>query len=104
MTEASRSLRTFSVLVGDLPGVLNRVASLFRRRCDNIDSLTVGRTQQPGISRMTIVAEADERAVAARAGDESGQAAERRSEDWTPPPPPPRPQAPDFTLPSKSEL
>lgn len=39
----------------DQPGVLNRVASLFRRRSFNIESLTVGHTDQPGISRMTIV-------------------------------------------------
>jgi acetolactate synthase-1/3 small subunit len=41
--------------VQDQPGVLNRVASLFRRRMFNIESLTVGHTDQPGISRMTIV-------------------------------------------------
>jgi acetolactate synthase-1/3 small subunit len=56
-----RQLRTFVVLVEDLPGVLNRVASLFRRRAFNIVSLTVGRTHEPGVSRMTIVVEADER-------------------------------------------
>ena len=42
-------------LMQDHPGVLNRVASLFRRRMFNIESLTVGHTDQPGISRMTIV-------------------------------------------------
>src|SRR5687767_14807431 len=42
-------------LVEDKPGVLNRVASLFRRRAFNIESLTVGRTDVPGISRMTMV-------------------------------------------------
>jgi len=46
--------------VEDLPGVLNRVASLFRRRNFNIESLTVGHTEQPGVSRMTIVVEADD--------------------------------------------
>jgi acetolactate synthase-1/3 small subunit len=46
--------------VEDKPGVLNRVASLFRRRNFNIESLTVGHTEQPGVSRMTIVVEADE--------------------------------------------
>jgi len=46
--------------VEDLPGVLNRVASLFRRRGFNIESLTVGHTDQPGVSRMTIVVETDE--------------------------------------------
>jgi acetolactate synthase-1/3 small subunit len=39
----------------DKPGVLNRVASLFRRRNFNIESLTVGHSEAPGISRMTIV-------------------------------------------------
>ena len=47
--------RTLVALVEDKPGVLNRVASLFRRRAFNIESLTVGHTEQPGVSRMTIV-------------------------------------------------
>ncbi len=51
--------RTFIALVEDKPGVLNRVASLFRRRGFNIESLTVGQTDQPGVSRMTIVTTAD---------------------------------------------
>jgi len=51
---------TFAVLVEDKPGVLNRVASLFRRRNFNIESLTVGHTEMPGISRMTIVVDGDE--------------------------------------------
>lgn len=42
-------------LVENKPGVLNRVASLFRRRSYNVDSLTVGRTHRPHVSRMTIV-------------------------------------------------
>lgn len=46
---------TLIALVEDKPGVLNRVASLFRRRAFNIESLTVGHTEEPGISRMTIV-------------------------------------------------
>ena len=52
--------RTFAVFVEDKPGVLNRVASLYRRRNYNIDSLNVGATQEPGVSRMTIVCDADE--------------------------------------------
>lgn len=52
--------RTFVVHVEDKPGVLNRVASLFRRRAFNIDSLTVGRTEAPGVSRMTIVVDTDD--------------------------------------------
>ena len=42
-------------MVEDKPGVLNRIASLFRRRNFNIASLNVGRTERSGISRMTIV-------------------------------------------------
>jgi len=52
--------RTFVVYVEDKPGVLNRVASLFRRRNFNIDSLNVGQTNEPGVSRMTVVCEADD--------------------------------------------
>lgn len=51
--------RTLIALVEDKPGVLNRVASLFRRRAFNIESLTVGHTEHPGISRMTIVVDSD---------------------------------------------
>lgn len=50
---------TLIALMEDKPGVLNRVASLFRRRNFNIESLTVGHSETPGISRMTIVVEAD---------------------------------------------
>ena len=50
---------TFVVYVEDKPGVLNRVASLFRRRAFNIESLTVGHTDTPGVSRMTIVVGTD---------------------------------------------
>src|SRR5512134_1658243 len=46
---------TFIALVENKPGVLNRVASLFRRRNFNIESLAVGRTDNPDVSRMTIV-------------------------------------------------
>lgn len=53
-------LHTFAVYVDNKPGVLNRVASLFRRRAFNIESLTVGHTEQPGISRMTVVVDTDE--------------------------------------------
>jgi acetolactate synthase I/III small subunit len=53
-------LRTFVAYVEDRPGVLNRIASLFRRRNYNIVSLNVGRTHEPGISRMTFRVEADD--------------------------------------------
>lgn len=46
---------TLIVMVEDHPGVLNRVVSLLRRRSFNIDSITVGHSEQPGVSRMTIV-------------------------------------------------
>ena len=52
-------LHTFAVYVEDQPGVLNRVSSLFRRRGFNIHSLSVGTTETPGVSRMTIVVRAD---------------------------------------------
>ena len=51
---------TFAVYVEDKPGVLNRVASLFRRRGFNIESLAVGHTEKEGVSRMTIVMQADD--------------------------------------------
>jgi acetolactate synthase I/III small subunit len=54
----------FVVDVEDEPGVLTRVSSLFRRRAFNIVSLTVGVTERPGVSRMTIVVDAPD--VAAR--------------------------------------
>ncbi len=53
-------VHTFAVYVEDKPGALNRVASLFRRRAFNIESLTVGRTEHPGVSRMTVVVDTDE--------------------------------------------
>ncbi len=56
-------LHTFVAYVEDKPGVLTRVASLFRRLNININSLTVGRSERPGLSRMTIVADADESAA-----------------------------------------
>ncbi len=51
---------TLIAYVEDVPGVLNRISSLFRRRNFNIDSLTVGRTEQPGVSRLTVVVDATE--------------------------------------------
>lgn len=46
---------TLVVQVENHPGVLNRVVSLMRRRSFNIESITVGHSEQPGVSRMTIV-------------------------------------------------
>jgi acetolactate synthase I/III small subunit len=51
-------LHTFVSYVEDRPGVLTRVASLFRRLNLNIISLTVGRSERPGLSRLTLVCEA----------------------------------------------
>ena len=50
---------TLVALMEDKPGVLNRISSLFRRRNFNIESLTVGHSETPGLSRMTIVTEGD---------------------------------------------
>ena len=55
----SNTKHTLVALVEDKPGVLNRVASLFRRRGFNIQSLAVGRSEQPGLSRMTIIVGGD---------------------------------------------
>ncbi|MGP8188145.1 MAG: acetolactate synthase small subunit [Terracidiphilus sp.] len=55
-------LHTFVAYVEDLPGVLTRVASLFRRLNINISSLTVGRSERQGLSRITLVCEASEQA------------------------------------------
>ena len=52
-------MHTFTVYVEDRPGVLNRVASLFRRRNFNIISLAVGHSETPGVSRMTVVVQTD---------------------------------------------
>ena len=51
---------TLSVLVENKPGVLTRVTSLFARRGFNIDSLAVGTTEDPTLSRMTIVVSAED--------------------------------------------
>ncbi|MEV6690564.1 acetolactate synthase small subunit [Micromonospora sp. NPDC051196] len=53
------TMHTLSVLVENKPGVLARVAGLFSRRGFNIDSLAVGETENPDVSRITIVVNAD---------------------------------------------
>jgi len=55
--------RTVVALMEDRPGVLNRVVSVLRRRSFNIDSLTVGHTDQPGISRMTIAVDGNDEVI-----------------------------------------
>lgn len=59
----SDTKHTLVALVEDKPGVLNRVASLFRRRAFNIQSLAVGHSEQPGLSRMTVVVNGDSAVV-----------------------------------------
>ncbi|ASU78076.1 acetolactate synthase small subunit [Actinopolyspora erythraea] len=54
------SRHTLSVLVENVPGVLSRVSGLFSRRSFNIESLAVGPTEHPEISRMTIVVSVEE--------------------------------------------
>ena len=54
------TIHTLSVLVENKPGVLARIAGLFSRRGFNIDSLAVGPTEHPEVSRMTIVVQVEE--------------------------------------------
>jgi acetolactate synthase I/III small subunit len=54
------SKHTLSVLVEDRPGVLARISGLFARRGFNIDSLAVGPTEHPDISRMTVVVDVED--------------------------------------------
>ncbi len=60
MSPSAVKTHTIIAHVEDKPGVLNRIASLFRRRGFNIASLTVGRTAELGVSRMTLVIDADD--------------------------------------------
>jgi acetolactate synthase-1/3 small subunit len=60
MSNSENTKHTLSVLVENKPGVLARIAGLFSRRGYNIDSLAVGPTEHPEISRMTIVVNAEE--------------------------------------------
>ena len=59
MSEEERMKHTLVALMEDKPGVLSRVSSLFRRRNYNIESLAVGHSETPGISRMTVVVQGD---------------------------------------------
>ncbi|MFD0676254.1 MULTISPECIES: acetolactate synthase small subunit [unclassified Paenibacillus] len=54
---------TMAILVNDQPGVLQRVSGLFGRRGFNIDSITVGGSEEAGLSRMIIVTTGDERTI-----------------------------------------
>ena len=73
------SKHTLSVLVENTPGILARIAALFSRRGFNIDSLAVGVTEHPDISRITIVVNVED--LPAGAGDQAAQQAGQRSED-----------------------
>lgn len=55
--------RILSILVDNTSGVLSRIAGLFSRRGYNIDSLTVGETQNPAFSRMTVVVRGDDQVL-----------------------------------------
>lgn len=59
----SRPLYILSALVEDKPGVLFRVTNLFRARNFNIESITVGSTEQADLSRMTITTKSDEKTL-----------------------------------------
>jgi acetolactate synthase-1/3 small subunit len=54
---------TIAILVNDYPGVLTRVANLFGQRGFNIDSITVGGTEEPGLSRMIITTGGDDHKI-----------------------------------------
>ena len=60
LAPATGTKHTLSVLVENKPGVLTRIAGLFSRRGYNIESLAVGPTEHPEVSRMTIVVNAEE--------------------------------------------
>ena len=61
MTDSWSKIRPHLIiaLVEDKPGVLNRIASKWRQRGFNIESLAVGHSEKPGLSRMTFVVDAD---------------------------------------------
>ena len=55
-----KNKHTIAILVNDQPGVLQRVSGLFGRRGFNIESITVGASEEPGLSRMVIVTTGDD--------------------------------------------
>jgi acetolactate synthase-1/3 small subunit len=54
---------TLAITVENKPGVLTRVATMFRRRGYNIESLAVGETENPSVSRMTVVVSGDDKII-----------------------------------------
>ncbi|CAM4374183.1 MULTISPECIES: acetolactate synthase small subunit [Saccharibacillus] len=63
MTNTTQTRHTISILVNDQPGVLQRVSGLFGRRGFNIESITVGQSEEQGLSRMVIVTTGDDKTV-----------------------------------------
>jgi acetolactate synthase-1/3 small subunit len=59
----NQKTKVIAALVENKPGVLHSVANMFRRRGFNIESITVGRTEQKGMSRMTITVSGDEKTL-----------------------------------------
>jgi acetolactate synthase-1/3 small subunit len=59
----SKKTRVIAALVENKPGVLHSVSNMFRRRGFNIESVTVGRTAQEDLSRMTITVKGDEKTL-----------------------------------------
>ena len=59
----SEKIKVISALVEHKPGVLHSVANMFRRRGFNIESITVGPTEQKGLARMTITVKSDEKTI-----------------------------------------
>lgn len=59
----SESRHTISVLVNNQPGVMQRVSGLFARRAFNIESISVGESEEKGLSRMVIVTTGDDKTV-----------------------------------------
>lgn len=52
-----------TMIVEDKPGVMNRISGMFARRGFNIQTVAVGATEKPGVSRMTLLAEGDDRTI-----------------------------------------
>ncbi|OWA34705.1 acetolactate synthase small subunit [Saccharibacillus sp. O16] len=63
MSNTTQTKHTISILVNDQPGVLQRVSGLFGRRGFNIESITVGQSEEPGLSRMVIVSTGDDKTI-----------------------------------------
>ncbi len=63
MTNTMQTKHTIAILVNDQPGVLQRVSGLFGRRGFNIESITVGQSEEQGLSRMVIVSIGDDKTI-----------------------------------------